>query len=489
MTISTSLRDRIAMDPFIISNIIPSDAVCDLFNAKMHKATSKDNIFAVFGRYAIEYPITRQNKRYFSDEIAMVVIGVRKGDLYVSNDEFGFFVKDKNDFIEMKINADDKNELKVLMGIWRIALILSENKTPGFDKINIIDVKNTIWQDSDKKYTISLASDFSIKEITPNNETTYISRIIKPVDYEQRIDVLRNTYPNTYEALSMMLFEAISPAPRKNIFILLDDGGTGKTTLLKAFIKAYPNIVASITVRSLTAGAFEKGTEISSMIHRKAIIADEAGLIDNNALSILGAISTGMYDTARYGGGKVDKVYVEAIPIIATNTLPDYDKIDAFKRRTIIIRSNSHNNEEYWKQQSPIDNLNIHDYISQKETIDSMLYYGKDLFNELKGKYDTLLMSNDETTPVGIITYDLARELDSKIPKLDDIQNKTQKIDTMLWSDIIKKDKMILRQAKCSSIVSVYKGDKEVNGKIQRVFYTENASLLRKIVDKTLDNS
>lgn len=472
-----NLFNTIIKDQYIVNNVISPGMILNLFCADLIQQNDELSQYSFYG-YSLDE--TNTVLRKIEPVISRVIIGIRLGILYVGSgsyrDIFGY-----NDGKYERISILTKN-INDLKAVWRIANILAKSGFECFNSIKMVDSSEVVFKNNDKSYTISFIGNTIIKNEI-NDKKVFLNAVIKPNDYYQRIKICKKLYSNL-DALSMMLFESVSLFPRQHIFILCDDGGSGKTSLMEAFSKAYPLIVSGVTVQTLTGGSYEKGSAMAIIADKRVVFADEGGSIDNSSLQVLGAISTGLRDIARYGEGRREQIYVKAIPIIATNVMPNYDSISAFKRRTIII-TNDAVDSSYWWKIIKSKNITVHDYIQQKETIDSMIFYGMKLFESTQGNYSDIL--KNAKIPVGLISKDLAILLDSKIQKPGEITFESEKIDSMLWAEVNTSDKKILRAIGCHSYPMTYRGSDELkNGKPQKVFATDNTVLLRKMIDKTL---
>lgn len=493
-TMNDELESLIMNNKTMTAGLLRVKPAIDLFNARIVDIDrSTDSRYCYCGK-----TLDIQNIRKYPVDVVMIVIGIRMGIVYVDSINAGFYAESDNGFVEIT-NIDDKDGMRLINAVWKISLIIAESeKNSDNQTIKTINSTNIALIDGNSSFTVEIGNNKQIHKTISKNNERYMNTVHKPADYEERMRTVNYTYGNATDNLCMMLFESISSVTRQHIFILCDDGGTGKTSLMNAFKNAYPSLIAGVTVQTLTGGAFEKGSSIAAIKNKTIIIADESDMIDNSSLRILGSISTGLYDMARYGNGQREQVFVKAIPIIATNSMPEYDDIPAFKRRAIIISNIKYNDDMYWWE--PVDknsNITVHDYLCDKNTVDAMIFHGMEVFEKNNGKYDT--DDEDDNTdstsanlkedkmPVGVISEDLANCLDEYVPEPGAITDKYFEIKEVAWSEINKHDKTILKSIKCDNKPCTYKGKDSNNTKrIQRVLVANDLPMLRKLIDKSL---
>lgn len=486
-----SLKE-ISSDYIISSNLLPGEQAYALLTkpfAKIDTTTTNSsyngNKVIVDGYSFIDEP----KSKFINSEIIRLVLGIVIGYIFVSEDAPEFFIYDKirNRFTKIVGNAIDRIDYSMRMAIWRVSILIKQHCESSTDntKIKLVSNSRLIMRENGDSHEI-IYKGGHISQINSNAISTI--SVDKPDDYENRISIIRKVYGKETDKIAMALFECVSPAPRKHIFIMSDDGGTGKTTLMRALQSRFNDIIGAVRVQAISGGAFERGGAIASLIGKKAFIADEGGSISNNQMQSLASISTGIDDDARFGSGVRKMVHIESTPIIATNAIPDFSKITAFKRRAVIINISAAS-DDVWNSDG-IDGMTVYETISSDETIDAFIFLGLSVFIANNGNYEALKETNNNTV-MGTLTSETADLINDWLSSGNIIKSTgTVIVANVLWSKLPKCDREVLMQPKIGGRQEryTYKGDdypEKINTR-QRILVVSNVEELRKLVDKSI---
>lgn len=485
-----SLKE-VSSDYIISSNLLPGEQAYALLTqpfAKIDTTTNSSyngNKVIVDGYSFIDEP----KSKFVSSEIIRLVLGIVIGYIFVSEDAPEFFIYDKirNRFTKIVGNAIDRIDYSMRMAIWRVSILIKQHCESSTDntKIKLVSNSRLIMRENGDSHEI-IYKGGQIAQINSNAISTI--SVDKPDDYENRISIIRKVYGKETDKIAMALFECVSPAPRKHIFIMSDDGGSGKTTLMRALQSRFNEIIGAVRVQAISGGAFERGGAIASLIGKKAFIADEGGSISNNQMQSLASISTGIDDDARFGSGIRKMVHIESTPIIATNAIPDFSKITAFKRRAVIINISAAS-DDVWNSDG-IDGMTVYETISSDETIDAFIFLGLSVFIANNGNYESLKETNNDTV-MGTLTSETADLINDWISSGNiKMSTGTGIIANVLWSKLPKCDREVLMQPKIGGRQEryTYKGDdypEKINTR-QRILVVSNVEELRKLVSKSI---
>jgi len=482
-----SLTD-VSSDYIISSNLLPGEQAYALLTRPFAKIDTTNSSYngnkvIVDGYSFIDEP------KFVSSEIIRLVLGIVIGYIFVSEDAPEFFIYDKirNRFTKIVGNAIDRIDYSMRMAIWRVSILIKQHCESSTDntKIRLVSNSRFIMRDIDGDSHEIVYKGGRILPINSNAISTI--SVDKPDDYENRISIIRKVYGKETDKIAMALFECVSPAPRKHIFIMSDDGGSGKTTLMRAFQSRFNDIIGAVRVQAISGGAFERGGAIANLIGKKAFIADEGGNISSNVMQSLASISTGIDDDARFGSGVRKMVHIESTPIIATNSIPDFDKITAFKRRAVIINILAAS-DDVWNSDG-IDGMTVYETIASDKTIDAFIFLGLSVFIANNGKYESLKETNNDNV-MGTLTSETADLINDWLSSGNVMSTGTEIVDNVLWSKLPKCDREVLMQPKIGGKQGryLYNGDdypEKINTR-QRLLVVSDVAELRKLVSKSI---
>ncbi|KAA8832003.1 hypothetical protein EMO89_00295 [Bifidobacterium tissieri] len=202
-----------------------------------------------------------------------------------------------------------------------------------------------------------------------------------------------------FDALSM-LFGYTNIAEPQGYIILADDGGTGKSTILKSFCKTFEGRSTSITLSNLCMrnDSFSNGVEYARLEGKSIAFADEVEDLDQAKVAGLNNISTGSEQPGRFGGGRVRPVQVQAWLFIATNEPDSLPCKDATERRRTIIRLNKSGDEAWANEISPDPSSSrtvpVWDYVRSHECIYDMVNHGMKLLMARQASGETSAYSS-----------------------------------------------------------------------------------------------
>lgn len=178
-------------------------------------------------------------------------------------------------------------------------------------------------------------SQIPLYDLHDSGETT-AQREIQPIIGERGFNLL------------CMAFYYSLIAPPRGYFVLSDDGGTGKSSLLGSFVRVFRNMCASVNLRRLTSSDdFARGSEFEKLAGGKTIMfAEEGGKLDGTVSPVLNEVSTGSVQTARSHSWKRD-FWCQAWIFIATNSPDKLPKVDNVERRRVTITLRKSSAEEW----------------------------------------------------------------------------------------------------------------------------------------------
>lgn len=110
----------------------------------------------------------------------------------------------------------------------------------------------------------------------------------------------------------MAVFESAAPTRNVHVFIIEDNGGTGKTTLFRGIGSALKPFIAFIPVDNLAGSPFDSGAESAKTEGKKIVISDESNKISERIAGELRKLTTSepllSHDTvmdarSKYGAG------------------------------------------------------------------------------------------------------------------------------------------------------------------------------------------
>ena len=479
----------ISSDYVISSNLLPGELAYALLTTPFARIDSTRSSSYNGNRVIVDGYSFIDEPRFANSETIRLVLGIVIGTIFVCEDAPEFFIYDKqsNRFIRIAGNAMDRIDDSMRMAIWRVSILMKQHCDNNADNTSIRFVSNSrlIMRGGNGDSEEVVYKGGHISSIRSNVVSTI--SVDKPADYEKRVRVIRRVFGKETDKIAMVLFECISPAPRKHIFIMSDDGGSGKTTLMRAFQSRFNDIVGAVRVQAISGGAFERGGAIANLIGKKAFVADEGGRISSSVMQSLASISTGIDDDARFGSGVRKTVHVESTPIIATNTIPDFDKIAAFKRRAVIINISAAS-EDVWNSDG-VDGMTVYETISSDETIDAFIFLGRSVFVSNNGKYESFGNAVDNGV-MGALTMETADLIQDWFSSGDSRTTGEEIVANVLWSKLPKCDRDVLMQPKIGGRQGryIYSGDdypEKINTR-QRLLVVSDVAELRKLVSKSI---
>lgn len=195
-----------------------------------------------------------------------------------------------------------------------------------------------------------------------------------------------------YDLICMAWAYALVALEPENYFIASDSGGTGKTTLFSSYCTRFNTISARLKLKKLNSkDEFAAGVAFSKLIGKRVAFLDEAGKLSEDDVAVLSSITSGDYQTARFGNSKYEDFYCRAVLFIATNMPDELPDMTAVRRRRVNIDLNNANPAAWHNLLSASDKKllgrsdvnNVHDYAAQEgRCIDEMVARGMGLLLE-----------------------------------------------------------------------------------------------------------
>lgn len=194
-----------------------------------------------------------------------------------------------------------------------------------------------------------------------------------PQGIEFLLDLQREAFGEAFESLAMAQAYLLDPSRRAQHIILLEDaGGSGKTSWMHAFSRAYPGVAAEdLDISALSHGGFEAGSALTAAIGRRVGLVDESASVSMKSFAPLAALSTGTTRTVRFGGGVVERHHFELKIVIASNAADDLDsRLGAVSRRIIRVPMQAVHNRTWWEH-SIKDDANSEGLMNQSWSLGS----------------------------------------------------------------------------------------------------------------------
>lgn len=201
-----------------------------------------------------------------------------------------------------------------------------------------------------------------------------------------------------FDGLCMALAFTVIAKPQ-GYFVISDDGGSGKSTILTAFCSLFADICTdTFDPTNLPRKGYDAANEWLELVGKSiAVIDEDDGSLTAPMMKYLNAVSSGKGAKVRWNGGG-SHAYCHAWSIIATNTPDKLPELTAVIRRRITIMLNGAD-EDAWK--TIIDDGNgermpLYDYAGTEECIAEMVEYGMTLILE---RQEQFLKANPGRTP------------------------------------------------------------------------------------------
>lgn len=306
-------------------------------------------------------------------------------------------------------------------------------------------------------------------------------RIITPNDYDKRIKLAQDAFGKDNEqALAMAVFESAAPTQNVHVFIIEDNGGTGKTTLFRGIGSALKPFIAFISVDNLAGSPFDRGVEFAKTEGKKIVMSDESNKISERIAGELRKLTTGAAVVARYGNGRSKQVWCECKVWIASNYDDDIDdSLKANDRRIIRLSVNGNKTDAWWKR--TWHGVPVYDAIADMRTISALIVHGEKLWHEHNGNIRAVLKEQKQHVNPPMKIIDAVNHIHALIEHNE--INDGEPLSMYLASYFNKQDKQLLgsfgimnmnARTKYDSSITGYKTD--ANDTIQRVMTLASAN-------------
>lgn len=299
-------------------------------------------------------------------------------------------------------------------------------------------------------------------------------RIITPNDYDKRIKLAQDAFgADNEQALAMALFESAAPTQNVHVFIIEDNGGTGKTTLFRGIGSTLKPFIAFISVDNLAGSPFDRGVEFAKTEGKKIVLSDESQKLNEKIAGELRKLTTGAAVVARYGNGRSKQVWCECKVWIASNYDDDIDdSLKANDRRIIRLSINGNKTDAWWKR--TWHGVPVYDAIADMRTISALIIHGEQLWNENNGNIRAVLKEQKQHVNLPMKIIDTVNHIHVLIEHNE--INDGEPLSMYLASYFTKQDKQLLEsfgivnmnaRTKYDASITGYK--KDSNDTIQRV--------------------
>lgn len=240
------------------------------------------------------------------------------------------------------------------------------------------------------------ASGSQIRELSTPSEVVPCAWLHAPQDrsFAENVDSLMSSQvfasEKDYANFCMGVFYSVMGLDGAHYFIMTDEGGSGKSTLMKGLSNLIPSLATTaLQIENMSKTGFERGMTVSQLVSKKIAIQDEVVAIRPTAMRMLNAVSSGTTMEARYGGGVFQYVDLKLALWFAGNTDVELPGIDAVRRRRVDIYLKNQMTQYDWEQIVDWDSKQrpLYELARSREAFTVMFLNGMGLWSERDGEF------------------------------------------------------------------------------------------------------
>lgn len=184
------------------------------------------------------------------------------------------------------------------------------------------------------------------------------------------------------KTLAKGMFYAMLRKRSLHYFVLADNGGSGKTLLMNAFVRRFKALgTSAVDLDNLSRSGFDRGNAMVGLVKRRFAFSDEAAKLTDKQARALNSISTGAMQTIRLGGGVSFTSWIQATLFVSTNSgtaLPDTDSTD---RRAVFVRLGSKPTDLFSTVSEHYgEDMTFGSFLADGRTIDALVAWGAAAF-------------------------------------------------------------------------------------------------------------
>ena len=238
-------------------------------------------------------------------------------------------------------------------------------------------------------------------DVHGNGEGEPALEISRPERFDAIKRLQEEAFGDAFESLAASQAYLVLPDARsQQILLLEDDGGSGKTSWMDAFTRAYPSIAAeSLDLHALAGSGFSAGNALVGVIGKSVAFVDEAGSVSMKDFPALAALSTGCEKTVRFGGGLAERHRFSLKIVIAANQSDGLDgELEAVSRRVVRVPIEKLHDQAWWEAPAEgFDGMTRWDVIFSKEGMDTLTIAGVKVFERCGRKIPSASRSKLKT--------------------------------------------------------------------------------------------
>lgn len=385
----------ISCDPLVYDDLASITLVDDPYSIK---AADGCSVVPITGSYGLLAPVKVINRigRMALAVVGKLMIGVYFYSHSTRNGEYEYTVyKPEIDGqlsvlpVERLTDSSSSYINKRIDSLFRIVIMLMDEIGLGYKvDVNAVGIGDHVISKT--------TNGVQIKRLSKPSEVIPCAWLHVPQNssFVQNIDSLMSGHvfasEKDYWNFCMGVFYSIMGLDGAHYFIMTDEGGSGKSTLMKGLSNLIPSLATTaLQIENLSKTGFERGMTVSQLVNKKIAIQDEVTAIRPTAMRMLNAVSSGTTMEARYGGGVFQYVDLKLALWFAGNTDVDLLGIDAVRRRRVDIYLKNQMTQYDWEQIVDWDGERrpLYELTRARETFTIMLLNGMKLWNERDGEF------------------------------------------------------------------------------------------------------